>query len=112
LGDHTYVVTTPVFACFSGRRNDGTYESVCDFAETNNQEIFPYCAISIGQPNVNDGCYTPDTSAAAVQFAAGGGSTTGTGGSPSATSTRSYASRLTVTSTLLLTPFIGILAVL
>ncbi|KIM23329.1 hypothetical protein M408DRAFT_321197, partial [Serendipita vermifera MAFF 305830] len=69
LGNHTCHVIRQVYACASGQLTDGTYQSVCGYASEDNNVMSPYCAVAIGQPYVEDGCYAPDHSNAAVQVA-------------------------------------------
>ncbi|KIM23324.1 hypothetical protein M408DRAFT_58812, partial [Serendipita vermifera MAFF 305830] len=60
LGDHTYHVIRQVYVCASGQLTDGTYQSVCGYASEDNKAMYPSCALAIGQPYVEDGCYVPD----------------------------------------------------
>lgn len=80
LGDWSWNVIRSVYLCVSGQLTDGTYQSSCSRTRKNNEYGSFSCSVAIGQPFVADGCYTPDTSPAAVQVASSVGS-----GSPAPT---------------------------
>ncbi|KAG8757116.1 hypothetical protein FRC14_002378 [Serendipita sp. 396] len=84
VGDWSWTVIRSVYLCVSGQLTDGTYQSWCSSTSSNNDFGYGGCVVAIGQPYVADGCYTPDTSAAAVQVASSIG-----GGSPSPSSSGS-----------------------
>jgi hypothetical protein len=53
--------TNPVliFACVSGRAQDGTYQTACTVVTADNSFPSPGCAVAIAQSVVTDGCYEP-----------------------------------------------------
>ena len=59
------------YFCYSGQLGDGSYQTTCNYVNSDNSLGYqPFCSLSIGQIQVGDGCYPPDTSEIARQVAA------------------------------------------
>jgi len=66
-----------LYICSSGEDTDkpGSYQTWCSTATTDDSwggSPVGHCILSLGQPNLTDGCYTPDISVAALAQAAKG----------------------------------------
>jgi len=56
--------------CLSGKAGDGTYQTFCENIHEDN-DIYgvggdPFCIVAVGQDNVTDGCYVPESAAVPV----------------------------------------------
>jgi hypothetical protein len=113
LGGYSQPITNISYYCLSGRMTDGSYQSICGSTRRDNAIENIYCTLGIGQPYVEDGCYTPDTSDAAIQYSHlldPSVDASGTvGSSPTTGPSRGNASRLSVPATGVLLVFFAVL---
>ena len=59
------------YFCYSGQLGDGSYQTTCNYVNSDNSFGYePFCSPSIGQIQVGDDCYPPDTSEIARNVAA------------------------------------------